>query len=502
MRTQKNSRTIQVGFIIILVFGMDLNLQPAFGQSDTRQGSGTTQDPFQVPTGSSATGQDDPFQLPGVPPLPGEDPTSVEPRSFQDVLVNEKYAGWDQASDGTTGSRLDETIRAQWVMADESGKVGGVVYGIEGADIGNLTIYLLNNGREVTNIRPQEDGTFVFANVRQGVYSLIGWGDNAFFAFGVNILRYNPESDANVPTELKITATQNETTINTDWIQFFAQQVKFPVYGRHITGDGENDPPNLYGVDAQQLYMPAARPATSISSHQVIPAPDGRVIGRVHQMSTRNGRPVDLRNTRILLLKNDDVYAAVTTDAYGVFEFPEIPAGEYSCVAVGQDGLGCIGIYMGEPASADDEFAPISFTMTTSETTGWLNNVAIETAYQRIISRPRYNYEEEECYGGFGGRGYQGPGALRPGGYRPQPRSAIPKDQRFLRKANRFVDGLFFRDSGGAAAGAGNGYYGQGGGYGFNGGANGGGFAAPPAPGGAVFGGSASRIPIPETKRK
>ena len=135
---------------------------------------------------------------------------------------------------------------------------------------------------------------------------------------------------------------------------------------------------------------------------------------------------MDLQGTRILLLQNDDVYAAVDTDAYGVFEFPELPAGEYSCVAVGQDGIGCIGIYLGESAAdsddgiefeedGDDEdmdsYAPISFSMMPSETTGWLHDLAIETAYQRVISRPRYDYEEPQ-HGGFRRpRGYKEVGA-------------------------------------------------------------------------------------------
>ena len=430
--------------------------------SDTR-GSATRGDPFQLPP----QGGDDPFQLPGLQPAPDQDPIAAAEafaRQLQSNTVNEKYAGWREASDGFDGNRLESTLRANWVMADESGKLAGTIYGIEDADIGKLTIYLLNRGREVTQLQPNEDGTFLFSNIREGVYSLIGWGDNAFFAFGMNVIKYNPAADASVATDLKITATQNETTINTDWIKFFAQEVQFPVYGRYDTGETDSDPARLYGVAGQSLQLPASRPQTSTSSHQIIPAPDGRVIGRVHQMTSSSGRPVDLQGTRIMLLQNDDVYAAVTTDAYGVFEFPELPAGEYSCVAVGQDGLGCIGIYLGEtPADSgeiddfdDDEddlelegYTPISFTMIPSDATGWLNNRAIETAYQRVISRPRQNMEMPEQQFGSGNRNRHncGPGSLRPGGYRPQGRSSIPRDQRFIPRANRFIDNLFTRDA-------------------------------------------------------
>ena len=279
---------------------------------------------------------------------------------------------------------------------------------------------------------------------------MVGWGENAFFAFSFNILNFNEAYDENVPTELFITAVPNETTINTDWIRYFATGVKFPIYGVHETGETEDDPARLYGYTGQSLFLPPARPATSISSHQVIPTADGRLVGRVHQMTSRSGRPVELRNTRIMLLQKDDVYAAVTTDSYGIFEFEDIPTGEYSCVAVGQDGLGCIGINVGESLSDIDEgvgqnqFAPISFCMTTSETTGWLNNVALETAYQRVISRPRTTFEEyQEPYRPTCS---DVPYRLRPGGYRPPPRGEMPPEKRLINRFNNRINRIFFPD--------------------------------------------------------
>jgi hypothetical protein len=443
MQTQLQSTLIGLTIIALCTICPGISSGVSWAQSDNRnQAGGLTQEE-----------DDDLFKLPEVPQLPAGDPQQQQtPQAAQpprvEVMVNEKFAGWQQASDRTLGRSIDDSIRSNWVMADETGRVGGVVYGTEGADLGGLKIYLLRNGKEETNVVPNDEGQFSFPNVRPGVYSLVGWGDNAFFAFSFNLLPYNPDINENVPTELKVTASPNETTINTDWIQFFAKKVRFPIYGVHKTGEAAEDTPALYGLLGQYTHMPPSRPATSISSHQVIPTSDGRVIGRVHQVTSRNGRPVELRNTRVMLLKDDDVYAAVTTDSFGVFEFPQVPPGEYNCVAVGQDGMGSIGIFLGEPASDEEgeetEFAPIDMTMMTSEATGWLNSLAIETAYQRIISRPQVNFDEEPC------PSYQPPGCcpeykLRPGGYRPPPRSAIPRDELPLRKLNRIVDGLFSR---------------------------------------------------------
>ena len=522
----------QLSLLMLLTVGIFCNVSTLSAQSNTRQGpDDAAQDPFDTP--------DDPFELPQVPTAPTDEQPAVNPNAvvFQNATVNEKYAGWRQASDGTGPERLDEILRSHWVMADDRGSLSGTVFGIEDADLGNLELFLLGNGREVLKTSPNEDGTFKFSNIRQGTYAFAAWGDNAFFAFGLNVLDYNEAADDNMPMSLEVTAVPNKTTINTDWIRYFAGGVKFPVYGRYDSMEGEDDPARLYGLRGLQLYMPASRPATSISSHQVIPASNGRLIGRVHQISTRDGRPVDLRGTRILLLQKDDVYAAVSSDSYGVFEFPEIPAGEYSCVAVGLDGLGCIGITVAEAKSMssimenepdDDvvgqEYTPISFAMIPSESVGWLNDKAMKTAYQRIISTPLpdYNYDQQYSGSGCGPNCGNGCGCgrrpVRPGGYRPPPRSAVPKEQRFIPRVIDGIDRLLNRDTGQIPSGTGvyngsgynngSGYYNGGVGYNYPsgqvapGGSFNGGSAVPASPGSVApsFSGSTTRNTVPGSK--
>ena len=267
----KANRTfLQLFAVLVFAFVFACSDCMLHAQSNTRAGSDTktnVQDAFgQAP--------DDPFEFPEVPNTPTEEQGAVNTGAlqFQDVTIDEKYAGWRQASDGTGPERLDDVLRSQWVMASDRGEISGTIYGIEDADLGGLELILLQNGREVSSTTPKEDGSFQFANARQGTYAMIAWGDNAFLAFGLNILSYNEAADENVPTSLEITAVPNKTTINTDWIRYFAGGVKFPVYGRFDSGQGEDDPERLFGLRGLQLYLPEARPSTSISSHQVIPA--------------------------------------------------------------------------------------------------------------------------------------------------------------------------------------------------------------------------------------
>lgn len=412
--------------------------------------SGTTQLP-------GAPGQGD--AGPGFPGAFGTAEEGPEAQPEQAFVVNERFAGWREAGNDT--EELGETLRANWVMAGPYGAVTGRLAGIEGAHSGNLVITLLNNGRVVTTTTAEDDASFTFPNVRQGAYALVGWGDNAFFAFGFNVLRYSEDAPESVPTELQVTAVPNKTTINYDWIRHFSPNVKFRVYGRYTMGEGVEDSARLYGFDGLSTHFPDAVTASSISHQSVSYSSNGVLMGRIHQVSTSSGRPVDLRNTRIMLLKEDDVFAATTTDNYGVFGFTDIPAGEYACVAVGIDGMGCTGITVAESSTVEPvlqigedgetevadtggvDGQPIDFTMVPSETIGWLHHQASETSYFRSVSRPRpvdprsRQNNGLDSLAGLSGRGITGPGINNDNGRR-----------NLFRRFNDKFEELFYNDSG------------------------------------------------------
>ena len=253
----------------------------------------------------------------------------------------------------------------------------------------------MNKGRRVKQTVVDQDGQFDFTNVRQGAYSLIGWGPRGFFCFGLNILEHNPESFDSAINHVTPTAFQNSTTINTDWIRFYAKGVTFRVYGRYQSDEGRDDPNQLYGVVGLYNNLPPSRPATSLASHTVRRTEDGRLVGRVHQVNSINGRPVDVRTTKVLLLENDNVVASTTADNYGVFDFMGVPDGTFGVLAVGNDGVGLIGIRVGDQAlnvDLDGEANAsdlIDFTLVSSETIGFLNHYADEAAYKRNLLAPR-----------------------------------------------------------------------------------------------------------------
>jgi len=326
-----------------------------------------------------------------LPPLPQlEDLREPD----QKVTVREKHAGWKQAGVDPAGPAIDNPLRGNWMMIGSTGQLRGTVIGDSTVDVAGLPVYLLDGGMVIAQVKTDEFGEFQFNNVDQGSYSLIGFGDSAFFAFGFNAIEYQLTLADRFKGEITVQATENKTTINLDWIRYFAPNVKFRVIGRHTFNEGEGDPAELFGLEGLSTFGPESFPATSIAAQEVVLTDDGSLVGRIHQINARNGRPVDVRSARIMLLADNNVVVAADTNNYGVFRLPNIAPGSYSAVAVSADGVGCIGINVVESGSGNivDGIAAqtaVDFSLASIDATGWLNQTAIETAYDRIISRER-----------------------------------------------------------------------------------------------------------------
>jgi hypothetical protein len=201
----------------------------------------------------------------GLNELTPDEPTEQvlpEPESDQKVLVREKFAGWTEAGTGEGGSVLGEQLRANWVLLGNNGLLQGQVLGGAQVNAAKVPVYLLSRGRIVTQTRTDADGNFSFNNVQQGTYSLVGFGEDAFFAFGFNAIDYAESIQFRMPNKVLVQAVENKTTINLDWIRYFAPNLQFRVYGRFVS---------------KQWARPAGASICSRNQHPSAPRqPDGR----------------------------------------------------------------------------------------------------------------------------------------------------------------------------------------------------------------------------------
>ncbi|MEZ6093975.1 MAG: hypothetical protein R3C03_07015 [Pirellulaceae bacterium] len=317
----------------------------------------------------------------------------------QKVLVREKYAGWKNANLSDRQANLSDSLRSNWVMISNTGRLDGHLLPAEGVDVSKVPIYLLNHGAIVSQTKTDEHGNFVFENIQEDTYSLIAFGDNAFCAFGFNALDYRESTATHMPSAIHVMAVPNKTTINLDWIRHFAPSVHYRVFGRFESKEGTEDPAELYGIDGLATHGPEATESTSIGFHKTKLGDGNSLVGRLHQIDELNGRPVDVRGMRVILLQNDDVYSAVSVDNFGVFEINDVAPGQYALAAVGNDGMACIGIEaVGAGVGAGDV---VDLALVSPDTVGWLNHTAHEVAYQRVIGRPVAPKadNQQQCFG-------------------------------------------------------------------------------------------------------
>ena len=387
-----------------------------------------------LPPGNQAAPQDLPESL----PTPGTG--STLDREIQ--LIEDRFAGWQQAGLGEKIERLDEKLRAHWVMVDDNGLLTGRIlvdpaalqvaptasgqanplrydlgsqnawpaatqplpWGATGgpapnaaqsvayyrnpenpnADRTPMQVFLLNRGKLISMAEIDGEGRFEFRGVKPGSYSLVGYGRAGFFAFGLNILGF--AENASVPREVLATPISQSGPAITSWVQRAAPNVHFRVRGQHRFGEGRDDPPRLYGMSGLQTFLPEAIPATSIGGQPTAITADGRLLGRLHYISSFDGRPADLQTTTVQLTQNGQVLQQSSTDNYGVFEFRNVQPGQYGLQAVGPDGLAALQITVAERATADT--VPIDIALLDDTSTGFLNHFMSETAYWSALSPP------------------------------------------------------------------------------------------------------------------
>ena len=354
-----------------------------------------------------------------TPPIQGGFPIPSQP----DLPVDPAIAGWQQAGPGAnTGSLL----RSHWVVLGPTGNVSGVVRQAETAAV-PLDVYVLRQGRVVNQTRTDSRGQFQLEGLTSGVYCLMGYSPNSLFAFGV-VLLDDSTASRHYPRSLDVRALHwTDKGRAASLLHQAAAGVQFRSFGEYPFGQDRIDHAAQFGWSGLSQFDVPSQPATSIQSRSIVLADDGRLRGRLHQIGHRDGRPLPLEQTKVVLLEQGEIVAETMCERTGCFEFIGMPSGEFGLVAMGIDGVAALGITLhnpqdrwqsrskppGKPASqfVSTEPAPPAFgkagqtgnsprldlSLVPTESTGWLNHHLLETEFSEARQRPRSQATAGQC---------------------------------------------------------------------------------------------------------
>ncbi len=400
-----------------------------------------------------------------------EEPATLVQRQLRPTRqVDKRLVGWQQAGLGTEENRIDNQLRANWIVLNKSEGINGRLIGVEEP----VTVHLLRGGFLVGKATSDSNGNFEFETASPGPYTIVGHAREAVFAYSFNAVERNGQG-ISMPIEIETlpVAGRDNNKLITRLVKQYSPSVEFDVYGEYDVGQAADDPPQYYGWSGLKNFDENAIPATSIRNHRVGILSDGRFVGRIHQIHNRNGRPVEVRNTDIKIMQNGELVAETQVDVLGVFEVTGLAPGSYGLVAIGSDGFAALGLEliersdvpvapqsearfgydplfrnissggyyqeegddammdaMAETEMAEPEIAePVVFDacLCDPESMGWINNYVQEQEHIYALTEPRpelvnqmpYDYfSYNNGFGGCGdgGGGYGGGGGCGGGG--------------------------------------------------------------------------------------
>ncbi|MEL7497116.1 MAG: carboxypeptidase-like regulatory domain-containing protein [Planctomycetota bacterium] len=204
--------------------------------------------------------------------------------------------------------------RVHAVRLNSNGIVEGRVAEINpgsSAGLANLNVFFLSKGKIVQEAKTAADGSFAVAGLQEGIYSFIATGENAFVAYGVQVVS---EASVDGGSSIEVGAVSPDS-------EFVKQMIvrKFPEQPAKVESDLDSINAAPAGANRVRLV-------------------DGTLRGTVHALV---GGLDAVRGAEINLIKGDKNVASISTED-GNFEIKDLEPGVYSIVATGRDGFAAL----------------------------------------------------------------------------------------------------------------------------------------------------------------
>lgn len=351
------------------------------------------------------------FAFPFLQPALGQeelpDPLVKKPFQYPDrkaPAIDLVRASWLQAGSRQTGN---EIIRSNWVMLGEGGDLRGRITGGT-RDSVPMNLFALNRGLVVGQTQADSQGFFRIEGLREGAYTLVGYNPNRFVTFGLNLLRFQEDYPDFPHSIVARSVNFRDKQPICQLIQENAPLVQFAITGVYPIAETEIEQAAHFGWAGLSQFSVAAIPATTLDSQLIQLGQDGLLRGRIHQIDHLTGRPLEISQTKVMLVEQGEVVVETACDRNGEFEFVGMPSGEFGLVAFGKNGFAALGIQLArsqtEPigvsqrdttelastnAAPHKQMTVIDLCLIQPESTGWINHFLHENAYAEALAQPR-----------------------------------------------------------------------------------------------------------------
>ncbi|EMI18519.1 SD repeat-containing protein [Rhodopirellula maiorica SM1] len=216
---------------------------------------------------------------------------------------------------------------SQWVSLASSDSLTGrvVVPSVNGEAkaIADAKVTLLSSDGKVWRATSDQSGQFTVANMKPGIYSVTAKAKDIFACCAMHVLDSQTASGANFPSEVEIAAAEIDyTLVKTAVIRYLpARTSKAAVV-----------------LPTEKLSEVAKRVCGD--QYLRVMQSEGGMKG-ILRLAGGGLEAADLTN--VFVVKGGETVARAVTDREGNFQIDELPAGEYSLLAVGSAGVGLAG---------------------------------------------------------------------------------------------------------------------------------------------------------------
>lgn len=228
----------------------------------------------------------------------------------------------------------------QWIRQSEDGSIQGQIIvpetGGSALAVSPAAVALASESGIVSETTTGEDGSFEFADVAPGVYTIISRGAKDFGAIvALHVVAFGDERASGLSSSIQVAAaTVDFASVNSTLIRYLPPNRLEASLG--TIGD----------VDVNAISQRVVGPAF----HRVAQS-NGGMVGQVYGTGAVGNALTPSTQSNVFLFKNGIEVERLITDDSGRFEVASMEPGIYSALIVGSTGSGLVGFELVGDAS-------------------------------------------------------------------------------------------------------------------------------------------------------